>query len=148
MENRSKEDLAKMIARNMAASERTEDRYEPVGGVTDFGEDAYYDDYAPVRTVKKKRPAAQTSKSSGGTKKKSSSKSTGAKSASSKKSSTSAKSKKCTSPNCPNKRSRSSVVVRSGGQSWVNTPRGCCRNVKTSARSSYCSAYPRSWSNK
>ena len=93
MENRSKEDLARMIARNMAASERAEDRYEPVGGVTDFGEDAYYDDYAPVRTVKKKRPAAQTSKSSGGTKKKSSSKSTGAKSAASKKSSTSAKSK-------------------------------------------------------
>ncbi|MBQ1432875.1 MAG: peptidoglycan binding domain-containing protein, partial [Ruminococcus sp.] len=93
MENRSKEDLARMIARNMAASERAEDRYEPVGGVTDFGEDAYYDDYAPVRTVKKKRPAAQTSKSSGGTKKKSSSKSTGAKSAASKKSSTSTKSK-------------------------------------------------------
>ena len=68
MENR-KEDLAKMIARNMAAADGLDASVEPTVGVTDFGEDAfdsvsYQQQRSAVRTAKR-RPSGNGSGSSG-----------------------------------------------------------------------------------
>ena len=102
MENR-KEDLAKMIARNMAAADGLDDSAVPGMGVTDFGDDAFSDDayyrasQGAVRTAKK-RPSGSSSSgrksSSGSSKKKSGSSSSGRKSSSSSKSSSSGTKKK------------------------------------------------------
>lgn len=91
MENR-KEDLAKLIAQNMAESEGYDDIPAPVmGGVTDFGEDSFDDmAFAPsggVKTARKRPPEAPAERSGGSEKRKSSSgsKASGKKSSSKKK---------------------------------------------------------------
>ena len=63
MENR-KEDLARMIARNMSMTENFGDEPEPARGVTDFGEDAFDTVYA--RTARERRPQRAYAGSSSG----------------------------------------------------------------------------------
>lgn len=87
MENR-KEDLAKMIARNIAASDGFDEAPAAAVGVTDFGEDAF-DEPAYIRTgTAKKRPSGSSSSGRSGTsgKKKSTGSSAKSKSSSGKKS--------------------------------------------------------------
>ena len=95
MENR-KEDLARMIARNMASSESVDEIPAPAMGVTDFGEDAYDDNYfAPSGGVQtaRKRPSGSSSARSGSSGQRKSS-SSGSKSAGKKKMSAKKKKKK------------------------------------------------------
>ncbi|SFD03132.1 L,D-transpeptidase family protein [Ruminococcus albus] len=63
MENR-KEDLARMIARNMSMTENFGDEPEPARGVTDFGEDAFDTVYA--RSGRDRRPQKAYAGSSSG----------------------------------------------------------------------------------
>lgn len=63
MENR-KEDLARMIARNMSMTENFGDEPEPARGVTDFGEDAFDTVYA--RSGRDRRPQRSYAGSSSG----------------------------------------------------------------------------------
>lgn len=99
MESR-KEDLAKLIARNMAASEELDDMPVPLAGVTDFGEDAFDDHPYPssggVKTARKRPSVSGQSRGGSSGRKKSSSggKSSGKKSSSAKGSSAKKKKKK------------------------------------------------------
>ena len=97
MENR-KEDLARMIARNMAFTDDDDNSSAGAAGVTDFGEDAF-DDFAfasssgGVKTARKKASgSASRSSSSSGRKKSSSGSHTKRSGSSSKKSSSKSKS--------------------------------------------------------